>query len=194
MGTNIFAGQTLVAGQQPGQLNQYYGMADTVQTTVNVATLAVLSSLYTIPAGEASYAGAAYELECGGYGTQASGTGLSLTFAMSMNGTTFGGSPTIGGAAITPSQTFRWKLKYTMVCADGVSGWWATLDGSVAESGTNLVPGGSGSQSIAIADSNTGLHAASVGSPISVSIQCKWSATTGSPTITNILTTFRKVA
>ena len=58
MGTLIPAGGTLVAGQGPGQLSQYYGYADGNVTTVTQAALNNLSSVYTIPAGEAVYAGA----------------------------------------------------------------------------------------------------------------------------------------
>jgi hypothetical protein len=189
----ILAGQDLQAGQQQAQLNQYYGYADTAQTTVLATTLTNLSSMYTIPAGEA-YAGASYELECSGFGTQASSGGPTLTFAMTTGGGAFGGQPVIGGANFSASQPFRYWLKFKLVCQDGVSAWWCSLAGNVAVSGTNLLPGTGGAQAIAVADANTGVRTQPVSSAISVAIQAKWSSAANGPTVTNTLTTFRKVA
>jgi hypothetical protein len=192
VGTNILAGQILKAGQAAAELNQYYGQADTAQTTVTGTSYANLSSQYSIPAGEANYAGATYELTCAGYGTQGS-TAQQLFFQM-MHGTALAATPEIGTGAFSASQAFQWSLTFRMVCADGVSAWWCDLVGSVAESSAALSPGATGQESVAIAAANTTVHTAAVSSSIPVAIQAKWNATTGGPTITCTHTLFRKVA
>jgi hypothetical protein len=172
-------------------LNSYYGQADAVQSVVTAAAFTNLSSLYTIPAGEPQ-AGSVYELTCAGYGTQGS-TQQQLSFQM-LHGTTLAQTVTIGTGVFSASQAFQWSLTFRMVCADGVSAWWCSLGGSVAESSAALSTGASGQESVAIAAVNTSVHAAAVSSAISVAVQAKWNSTTGSPTITNNLTTFRKIA
>lgn len=188
----ILAGQNLVAGEGQGQLSQYYGAADTTTTTVTAASAANLSSVYTIPAGEA-YAGAAYELSCGGSGTWGS-TQQALTLAMALNGTSFGsgGAGHVAAAALSISATFFWTATYELTCVDGVSSWNCKLTAIVGE-GTNAAnPGTASTNTIPLVVMLN--HTATVASSITVALQALWASTTGAPTITNSMTRFRKTA
>lgn len=191
MGALIMPGQPLVAGQGAGQLNQYYGVADANPTTFASATQGNLCTPYTIPAGEA-YAGAAYELSCGGTGVQGS-TGQTLGFQMLL-GTAFGPIPTLGQVAFSVNQGFTYSLTMRLTCADGVSAWWGDLQGSIVENGANLLPGTTGQQAVPIAAANSSSHIAAVSGALTAVIQAKWGSATGAPTMTNNKTTWRKVA
>lgn len=192
MGALIQAGQALVAGTGPGQLNQYYGLADATQTTVTSASFANLCTPYVIPAGEAASPGTAYELSCAGFGTWGS-TVQSLEFSTYL-GSGFGSNPTVGAALFNASQAFTYSLTLKLTCSDGVDSWWGDLQGSLVNSTTTLLPGTSANNACPIAGCNTGVHLAAVSGGLTAVIQCKWSATTGGPTITNTKTTWRKVA
>jgi hypothetical protein len=191
MGILVQAGQLAIAGQGAGQANQYYGYSDTNSTTVTTATYGNLSTVYTIPAGEA-YAGASYELECGGSGTWGS-TQQSLRFGPYLDGT-FTNTPGVAAAALAANAAFAWWAKLTVTCVDGISGWWGVFAAVLQESASLVSPGTASTNSIALAGSNTGVRTAAVASPVAVAIQCEWGSTTGAPTITNNLTKFRKVA
>lgn len=188
----IYAGQTLAAGQGQGQLSQYYGYADTNSNTFTSATQGNLCTAYVIPAGEADYAGAAYELRCAGTGTQGS-TQQTLLFEMFL-GSAFGSIPTLGAVDFSAGQTFTYSLVMSLTCSDGISGWWGDLLGAVVESSTTIIPGTSGQQGVPIAAANSGVHTAAVSGALTAVIQAKWASATGAPTITNNKTTFRKVA
>ena len=190
MGALIKPGQLLVGGQAAGELNQYYAMADSNASSVTQSAYTNLSTQYTIPAGEA-YAGAAYEMSCGGIGTWGS-TAQTLAFQM-LAGTSVL-TLAISSAALATSAGFYWRVLLELECADGVSGWWGTLSGSVVASGAVLNPGTASSNAIALAAANSTVHTASVSSAIAVALQAKWGATTGAPTISNYRTTFKKVA
>lgn len=188
----ILAGQILVAGTGPGQLNQYYGNSDAVTTTVTQIAATNLSSVYTIPANEA-YTGAAYELTCGGNGTWGATQQL-LTLAMALNGTSFGsgGAGKVAAAALAASATFFWTARYSLVCVDGISSWECRLEATVAESANAANPGTAASNSMPV---NAVLnHTASVTSAVTVALQALWGSATGAPTLTNLMTTFRKTA
>jgi hypothetical protein len=191
-GNVILAGATLTAGEGQGQLSQCYGAADTSTTTVVAAAATNLSSVYTIPAGEA-YVGAAYELSCGGNGTWGS-TQQVLTLAMALNGTSFGsgGAGKVAAAALPISAAFFWSARYTLVCVDGVSSWNCTLDATVAEQANNANPGTASTNTIPL--TVTLNHTATVASAITVAVQALWGSTTGAPTLTNSRTNFRKIA
>lgn len=191
MGTNVQAGQLAVAGQGTGQANQYYGVADVNQTTVLAATAQNLSTVYTIPAGEA-YATAAYELSCGGTGTWG-GTQQLLKF-QALLGTQFGNSPQIAAAALPASAAFSWMAVMKVISADGVSNWWGSLSVWLQETANALNPGTAADNCFAMAASNSAAHAATVSANITVAVQALWGATTGAPTITNSWTTFRKIS
>ena len=185
------AGQDLVAGTGPGQLNQYYGQADTNSNAFTSATQGNLCTPYVIPAGEA-YAGAAYEMKCAGTGVQGS-TQQTLAFQMLL-GTVLGSVPTLGAVVFSAGQAFTYSLVMSLTCSDGVSGWWGDMLGAVVESSTNLIPGSAGNQGAPIAAANSGVHIAAVSGALTAVIQAKWASATGAPVITNNKTTFRKVA
>lgn len=188
----ILAGTAPAAGTGQGQLNEYYGYADTAVTTVTSASANNLSSVYTIPAGEA-YTGAAYELTCGGSGTWGS-TQQTLTLAMAMNGTSFGssGSGKVAAAALAASAGFFWNARYTLVCVDGVSSWIGRMDALVAEATNAANPGTASTNTVPV--NNVLSHTATVSSAITVALQALWASTTGAPTLTNLMTTWRKIA
>lgn len=188
----ILAGTNLAAGQGQAQLSQYYGAADTSTTTVTQIAATNLSSVYTIPAGEA-YVGASYELSCGGNGTWGS-TQQVLTLAMAMNGTSFGsgGSGKVAAAALAASALFFWSAKITLTSVDGVSSWQCTLDATVAEQANTANPGTAASNTIPL--TVTLQHTASVASAVTVALQALWGSATGAPTLTCSRTNFRKIA
>jgi hypothetical protein len=192
MGNQIFAGQNTAATTAPGGLNQYYGLADANSNTFTSATQGNLCTPYVIPALEANYAGAAYELSCAGTGTQGS-TQQTLAFQMLL-GTAFGSVPTIGAVVFSVSQVFTYSLTMRLTCADGVSAWWGDLQGAVIEGNANIIPGTGGDQAVAIAAANSTSHIAAVSGALTAVIQAKWASATGAPTITNNKTTWRKVA
>jgi hypothetical protein len=171
-------------------LNQYYGQSDAVSSVVTAASFTNLSSVYTIPANEAAYAGAAYELRCGGNGTWGS-TQQELDFAVSLNGGTFGAGK--GGdaasTAFAASIAFLWGVTLTVVCVDGVSSWKALLEVRLQASGSAATS--SSAFPLVCVASPSSVPAASA---VTVALAAKWNTTTGAPTITNQLTTFRKIA
>lgn len=190
MGTLIQAGQDLVAGTGPGQLNQYYGFADTGSNTFTSATQGNLCTAYTIPAGEA-YAGAAYEMSCAGFGTWGS-TQQTLAFQMLLGatlvGTAFGSLSTIPATQLSASSAFNWSLVMRLTCADGVSAWWGDILGAVVSGGATMT------STIPVVAVNSGSHTAAVSSALTAVIQAKWGSATGAPTLTTTKTTWRKVA
>lgn len=189
MGDLITAGQDLT----PAVLNQYYGYADSTQTTVTADSLSNLSTAYTIPENEPQ-AGTVYELECGGNGTWGSSSPPQLIFAFCLNGNAVGYNPSVAGAAFSASANFRWSAKARFVCTDGVQHWTGTLTVTLNQNANPVNPGTAADNSVALTDSSvTGINE-SVSSAITAAIQCNWAATTGSPTITNQWTTFKKVS
>lgn len=192
MGALIQAGQLLVAGTGAGELNQCYGFADANQTVVTGTAFTHLSSAYVIPAGEA-YAGAAYELECGGIGVWGS-TQQVLFAAMALNAADYGTASQIAAAALAASATFAWTARMRLVCADGISAWWSSMAMTVQEYASPVNPGTASTNSVPLASTNTGARIASCSSAITVAIEAHWGSVTGAPTITNSWTTWKKVA
>lgn len=192
MGTLIVPGQPLQAGQEQGQLNQYYGFSDASSNTFTSATQGNLCSPYTIPAGEAGYADAAYEMSCAGFGTWGS-TQQSLAFQMLL-GTAFGSVPTIAATAFSASGAFNWSLMMRLTCADGISAWWGDILGAVVSGGATLNPGTASTNAVPVAAVNSGVHTAAVSGALTAVIQAKWGSATGAPTITTTKTTWRKTA
>ncbi len=189
----IAAGQTLQAGEGLGQLSQYYGYADANQTTVTAAAITTLSTQYTIPAGE-PYAGAAYELSCAGYGTWGS-TQQALTLSPLLGAATLTGTGrVIAAAALAISAVFHWSLVMEVVCSDGVSSWQGSMRGAIAETASALNPGTAATNSVPFAGATSASYTAAVSSAIPIALRANWGATTGAPTITCVMTKFRKVA
>lgn len=192
MGALIQPGQDLVAGTAAGQLNQYYGNADTTATTVTAAAYTNLSTVYTIPAGEA-YAGASYLLSCGGYGTWGA-TQQALDLLLYIGSSVTGCNPAVSSVALAAGATFAWSIIAELTCADGVSAWQATMQGGLVQTNNAISPGTAADNGIPLAGGTTAAHTASVSSSIAVAVQARWGATTGAPTITNVRTRFSKVA
>ena len=192
MGAQIQAGQILVAGTGQGQLSQYYGLADTTSSTFTSATQGNLCTPYIIPAGEADYAGAAYEMSCAGSGTWGS-TQQTLAFGMYLGGA-FGTTPNVAAAALNASEAFQYSILMRLTCTDGVSEWWGELLGAVVNAATTLNPGTTANNAIPVAGVNTGVHLAAISGALTAVIQAKWGSATGAPTVTNNKTTWRKVA
>jgi len=183
MGSLIQPGQLLVAGTAPGQLNQYYAFSDANSTTVTAASLANLSSQYTIPAGEADYSGVAYEMSCGGYGQQGS-TAQTLKIGVVI-GSSVGSPAIIPTSALVTGDVFAWSAKLELVCSDGASSWWYTCTVCVDSSANT---------SFSAVGANSSAWSKSISSAIPVAIQAEWGATTGAPTITNARTVWKKVS
>lgn len=192
MGALIQAGQDLVAGTGPGQLNQYYGYSDANQTTVTASSLSNLCTPYVIPAGEAVYPDVAYEMCCAGFGVWGS-TQQALSFQMYLNGV-FGSVPTVGAVALSASADFAWSVCMKLTCSDGVSAWWGDLLGAVVSSVGNLNPGTASTNAIPLAAVNSGAHAEATSGALTAVVQAKWGSATGAPTITTTKTTWRKIA
>lgn len=193
MGTLILPGQALVAGQGAGQLNQYYGYADTNATTVTAATATALSTVYTIPAGE-PYAGAAYELCCGGTGTWGTTSPPALGLSMALNGTSFGNGQAgiISGSAFSTSAGFCWSARFRLTCIDGVSSWGCRLEAVLTQTANQALPGTAADNTVPVACYHS--DTAAVSSAVTVAVFAKWGSTTGTPTLTCSMTEFRKVA
>lgn len=192
MAALIYAGQALVAGTGLGQLNQTYEQADANTAIVTQAAFTNLSTLEVIPAGE-PYTGAAYELDCEGFGSWGS-TQQQLTFAMAFNGTQEGNTPAIAATAFSAGASFAFWLKISATCTDGVSGWTSSIKGGISQTADPLLPGTAADNSMALAGVTASGFTKAVSSAISVCAQAKWASTTGAPSITCLKTTWRKVA
>ena len=188
----ILAGQDLQAGQGQAQLSQYYGYSDATSTTVTATAATDLSTLYTIPAGEA-YAGAAYELHCAGYGTRGS-TQQTLTLNPLLGSGAVPIGRVIAAAAFSASAAFNWSAIIEMVCSDGVSAWQVSFMGTLTQTANAILPGTAADNTVSFAGATSSAYTAAVSSAIPVAFQAKWASATGASTITNVRTSFRKVA
>jgi len=189
-------GQTLVvAGQRitPAVLNRIYGSADGNAHTVNGASFADLSSVYQVPAGDAS-AGTAYRLATFGNGTWGS-TQQTLTVSTALAGTQIGIAPAVVSTALSASAAFDFELEMLLICVtNGSSGTWvARVRGLVNETANALLPGTAADNTVGL----TGCTHAAVTQDTTIannlSIQAKWASATGSPTLTCRGTLFEKV-
>ena len=189
MGQQILAGQTLVATTANGGLNQYYGNADTTVTTVTGTAYAALSSVYTIPAGEAT-AGSAYRLTCSGSCVWGS-TQQSLGLVLYINGANVG-TPSVDASSFTASATLRWFAIIEIVSADGVSAWEAGMFGGIAYASQVLTGLVAANNTVSWNDDEP--VTANNSSPVTVALAAKWASATGSPTISCRRTIFQKVA
>lgn len=189
----IYAGQDLQAGQNPGQLSQYYSYSDTNVTTVTAASFTTLSTLYDIPANE-PYLDAEYELLARGFGSWASTSGQQLTFAMAFNGTQEGNTPAIAAATFAAGASFAWWLRISATCNDGVSGWDAAIEGGINQTANPINPGTASTNSSSIVGVTASGFTKAISSAISVCVQAKWASTTGAPSITCFKTRWSKVS
>jgi hypothetical protein len=193
MGSLIQAGSLLVATTAPAGLNQYYGYADATQTIVTATSLTALSSTYTIPAGEATAAGVAYELLCGG--TMSWGTASEhLELAGYFNGASIHTTITIDDSVFGSGSTQEWDARFVMVCSDGVSQWLGSWRFSANQSANHIIPGTAADNTVTAGDSATSAITASTGSAITMALRACWSGSSGSPAIYNDWTVFRKIS
>lgn len=178
---------TWTAGQRitASQLNKEYTQADTNSTTVTSASLVSLSSVYVIPANDAT-AGTVYRMTAYGQGTWGA-TAQALTFSGLLAAGTGLGSGTIPSGNLTTSQTFRWICHLNLVVSTSGSGGTAvgnieaqiyTTSASTGQSGRVVGCAGSVSMDTTI---NRNLQ-----------IQANWGAITGAPTLTCLGTIFQR--
>lgn len=185
----VLAGQTIT----PAVLNRTYGTGDSTQHTVNVATFATLSTVYTIPALDA-LTGTAYRVSCFGNGTWGS-TQQNLSFGMFLAGTQIGASVTANSTVFPTSAAFDWEAEFTIWCVTaGSSGTWiGRIRGTLTETANNIVVGTAADNSVPFA---AGVHTAVTQDTTidnTFAIQAKWASTTGTPTMTCLSTLFEKV-
>jgi hypothetical protein len=153
--------------------------ADFTSTTVTGTTLTTVTKSWSIPANDAE-AGAVYKITMFGQGTQGS-TADGLEVALLFAGTAQVGAQ-LGSTFQAASDAFGLIAEYKIVCKTTGSSatWW--LPGQVqAANGIGVNLGSS-----PITQSST--------SAISVAIQFKWTASTGSPTFTSEGSYFERVA
>jgi late competence protein required for DNA uptake (superfamily II DNA/RNA helicase) len=81
----------------------------------------------------------------------------------------------------------------TLVCVNGVSQWNGSMSAVLQEIDNAVLPGTAADNSVTLAVTPSGITEA-VSSPITVALQALWASAVGSPSITGIWTTFRKVA
>lgn len=189
-------GQDLVlAGQSitPAILNRIYGTADTTSHTVNGTTFADLSSVYTIPAGDAQ-GGTAYRIKAFGSGTWGS-TQQALSFACALAGTDIGTTPAIASTALSASAAFDWEAEVVLICATpGSSGTWvASVRGVITQSANAILPATAADNTIPFAGCTHSAVTQDTTVSDTLSIQAKWASATGAPTLTCLGTLFEKV-
>jgi len=161
------------------------GPADFTPHTVTQATLTQLSKVFAVPANDAQ-TGTVYRLTAAGTAVWGS-TQQALTFALSAFGVANFASLPIGATEFTASLALQWRLVAEVaVQAGGNPGTiLGGMSAGVAVSGaneltqvnTNQSAGGFASFNAANATANTQVNA-------NVTLQAKWAATTGAPTIT----------
>lgn len=177
---------TAVAGQRitASLLNRMYGEADANSHTVTAASLTDLSSVYVIPANDAS-ANTAYRLTCYGNGTWGS-TQQQLNFQGTLASTSLG-SGGVPSTALTASNSFRWYVTMNLVVATtGVSG---TAVGAIDAQLYNTNTSGQAGRVIACA----GVVAMDTTAANNFKLQADWGSTTGAPTLTCLATIFERV-
>ena len=189
MGTQILAGQTLIADTGNGHLNQYYGSSDTTVTTVTSNAFGALSSVYTIPAGEAT-AGSAYRLACSGSAVWGS-TQQTLFLVFWINGASTG-SLQVDASSFSASGTLRWSAVLEMVSADGINSWECGLLGNINYASQVLTGLATANNTVGFADDQP--VTAAVSSNITAAVGARWSSVTGAPTISCRRTTFAKIS
>jgi hypothetical protein len=185
----VLAGQTIT----PSVLNRIYGTGDTTQHTVNGATLSGLSTIYSIPAGDAS-AGTAYRITVFGTGEWGS-TAQALTFAVALADTAIGQEPVIASSALSTSAVFAFDVTALLICvSSGSSGTWvARVAGTVTQTANAIVPGTAADNTIPFTGVTTSAAAQNTTVANDFAIMAKWASTTGTPTLTCMGTLFEKV-
>lgn len=187
---NTLTGTTL--GGQAGSV-PITGLATFPGTTVAQAVLTTIASA-TYLANDA-VAGAIYELEVNGNGTQGS-TQQTLQFQVTFGGTALT-SFTLGSAFMPISQAFRWKVRARVIChTSGVGGTWSSeLESTFSAFSINLLPANSAnSTGAAVSCESTGTTSVSTASNQTLALQCAWGSITGTPTLTSRVASFKRIA
>ncbi len=178
------AGQRITAAA----INHMYGITDTSVTTPGAPTsFTDLSTVYTIPASDAAV-GCSYRLTASGYGTQGS-TAQTVSVAVALAGSTVGITPTSGSGFAAVSTAFRWTAIATLTpqTVGSTATWTASIEFVLTQNtaGSNSEPLAGGSPTSTVTQDSTVAN--------TFSIQMKWGAATGSPTITCSKTTFERL-
>ncbi len=188
----IAAGQDVTAAF----LNQTYSLADTAAQTVTAATQQPLSTTYNIPANEPSV-NSAYEVRFGGTGIWATAGPqlIALTFVISgvvvvntING--------IAAAAFNTSAGFRFTgyAQFVFSATGASGGVFADLCYTFSETANAVNPGAAGTNTLSVADSNSTVATIDTTATMPVTVKAGWASVTGTPTISNRKTIFRKIA
>lgn len=185
----VLAGQTIT----PAILNRIYGQADGVTHTVNGTAATVLSSTYTIPAGDAQN-GTAYRISSFGQGTWGS-TAQALTMRSMFAGSTVGTSPVISASAIGSGATFQWRASVTLICvSSGSSGTWvASLDGTLNQTANAILPGTAADNVVSFTGCTTSTVTQDTTIANTLAVGASWASATGTPTLSSVGTLFEKV-
>lgn len=190
-------GNLWVAGQDPtpAALNQYYGAADTGATAVTANSSTRLTTSYSIPANEPAAAESAYEITFGGSGTWGS-TQQALSFELSLQATTICANGTIAAGAFAASASFRFHGRALLVCdtTGATGGFYGSMLVTLTETANNVLPGTAADNTVPLADSNSAAVTIDTTSAMAAIVKCHWASATGSPTITNRMTVFRKIS
>lgn len=153
-------------------------------STVNTVTTTAFGSLtsFGIPANN-SEAGSLYEVEAGGYGTQATGSAVNLTLQARFGASPGAASDVVGSAwtglgGVTVGDAFQWSAKLRVQCVtNGVTATWRIfLLGIINDTVT------SSGQSFAVGTGPTDVTQDST-STIVMGISAHWASVAGSPTI-----------
>lgn len=163
-------------------------------TTVTAASLTSIASA-TIPAN-APVAGAVYELETWGNGTQGS-TAQTLQLGAALGGSAMA-SVILASGSMAINATFRWRALIRVICnTTGATGTWTSY---VKANWTTWTAGGSNigpnnnNFSEAFSCESTGTTTADTTASQALAVQAAWGATTGGPTLTSRVALFRRIA
>lgn len=168
---------------QKGQIPATQGLqgGNTNNTTSNNA----MFTPFSIPANDAKN-GTAYRIRCGGHGTQATGTAVSLNFQLRAFNLNWGASTDNGGVAA--GATFHWDFEGTLIIGGNTS----TSPGSFF-----------GKMTISQAASNAAGHTTAMDSQVTntvdttiaqnITLQAGWASITGSPTLVCTGATFERL-
>lgn len=187
-------GQAIVlAGQRitPAVLNRIYGFADNTSHTVNGTSFATLSSIYTIAASDPAV-GTAYRITAWGTGSYGTAS-ASLSLAVGLAGTG-GTAVSVASTAFSSGATVHWLATAVIVCSStGSSGTYTTnLGGNVNQVANALLPATAADNTVPLSVSVASVTEDTTSS-MTFQIMGKWSATTGSPSISCLGTLFERV-
>lgn len=185
----VLAGQRITTDV----LNRIYGIADTTAHTVTATTFTDLSSVYQLGANDAQD-GTAYRITAVGNGTWGS-TQQALTVACALAGTAVGTTPAIASTALSASAAFDWEFCARLVCVGpgATATWMASVSGIVTQSANAVIPGTAADNSVPLAGCTHTAVTQDSTIADAFSIQAKWAATTGTPTLTCRYTLFERV-